>query len=96
MGKAVIWSPSARGDLKGIVSYIAADNPSAAIRIGQRIVGRSKQIEKFEKSARIVPEYSNSSIRELIEGNYRIIFRVRQTRIEVVRVWHAAQGRPLI
>jgi len=38
MGKAVIWSPSARGDLKSIVSYIAADSPDAAIEFGQRII----------------------------------------------------------
>lgn len=96
MGKPVIWSPSARDDLKSIVSYIATGNPDAAILTGQRIIDRSKQIEEFEGSARIVPEFKNKSIKELIEGNYRIIFRIQHNQIEVVRVWHAARGRPNI
>jgi plasmid stabilization system protein ParE len=96
MGKAIIWSPSARGDLRSIVSYIATDNPDAAIKTGQRIIDRSKQIEEFEGSARIVPEFRDKSIKELIEGNYRIIFRIQSNQIEVVRVWHAARGRPQI
>jgi len=96
MGKPVIWSPSARGDLRSIVSYITADNPKAAIETGQRIIDRSKQIEKFEGSGRMVPEFRNKSIRELVEGNYRIIFRIQRNQIEVVRIWHAARGRPHI
>ncbi len=94
MGKAVIWSPSARGDLRSIVAYIANDNPQAALAIGQRIINSSKQIERFQESARMVPEFRDDSIRELIVGKYRVIFRVHQDRIEVVRVWHAARGRP--
>ncbi len=82
--------------MRSIVSYIATDNPDAAIKTGQRIIDRSKQIEEFEGSARIVPEFRDKSIKELIEGNYRIIFRIQSNQIEVVRVWHAARGRPQI
>lgn len=96
MGKEVIWSPLAQGDLRSIVSYIAADNPDAAFEVGQRIIDSSKQIEEFEESARMVPEFGNESIRELIVGSYRVIFRIRDDRIQVVRVWHAARGRPKI
>ncbi len=42
---------------------------------------------------RIVPERDNESIRELIEGNYRIIYffdKVIDT-IEIITVHHAAQ-----
>ena len=96
MGKAVIWSPLARGDLRSIVSYIASDNPDAAFEVGQRIIDSSKQIEEFERSARMVPEFRNESIREIIVGSYRVIVRVKEDRIQVVRVWHAARGRPRI
>lgn len=86
MDKAVIWSPLARGDLRSIVSYIAVGNPDAAFEVGQRIIDSSRQIEEFEESARMVPEFRNESIRELIVGSYRIIFRVEVDRIQVVRV----------
>lgn len=96
MGKAVIWSPSARADLKSLVSYIADHNREAALRLGQKIIDSSKQIEIFEASARVVPEFNSTEIRELIVGTYRIIFRIQQERIEIVRVWHASRGHPKI
>ncbi len=96
MGKTVVWSPSARKDLKSIVSYIAADNPVAALEVGREIIESSKQIELFMESARMVPEFQDESIRERIVGAYRVIFRFKDEQIEVVRVWHAARGRPRI
>lgn len=96
MGKTVVWSPSARQDLKSIVSYIAADNPAVAFEVGQKIIDSSKQIELFMESARMVPEFQDESIRERIVGAYRVIFRSKDEQIEVVRVWHAARGLPRI
>jgi toxin ParE1/3/4 len=96
VGRTIIWSPSAKADLKSIVSYVAEYNREAALRLGIKIIDASKQIEKFEKSARVVPEFCNPEVRELITGSYRVIFRVKGERIEIIRVWHAARGQPEI
>lgn len=96
MGKKVVWSPSARKDLKSVVSYIAVDNPVAALEVGRKIIESSRQIELFMESARMVPEFQDESIRERIVGTYRVIFRSKDEQIEVVRVWHAARGQPRI
>ena len=46
------------------------------------------------KVGRIVPEKNDENIRELIEGNYRIIYEIRgEDRIEVLLVHHSS--RPL-
>ena len=42
---------------------------------------------------RIVPEINSPNIREIIEGNYRIIYRVAQEKIEVLTVF---EGRKLL
>jgi plasmid stabilization system protein ParE len=42
----------------------------------------------------VVPEYNSPSIRQILEGNYRIIHRVRQDRIEVLAVIHGARELP--
>lgn len=94
MGRSVIWSPSARTDLKAIVSYVAEQDREAALRLGQLIIESSRQIESFEFSARVVPEYGVDDLRERIVRNYRVIFRVRENQIQIVRVWHAARGCP--
>lgn len=44
----------------------------------------------------MVPELESPSIRELIHGPYRIIYRVREKDrlVEVARYWHGARGAP--
>jgi plasmid stabilization system protein ParE len=46
----------------------------------------------------MVPEIGDSSIRELLHGPYRIIYRVREKMnlVEIARYWHAARGNPTL
>jgi hypothetical protein len=34
------------------------------------------------RGSRVVPEFSSETIRELIEGNYRIVYKVSRTILE--------------
>jgi plasmid stabilization system protein ParE len=92
----VVWSPSARSDLKDIVTYIAEDNPSIAEKFGRSLIEASKALGRFEKQGRVVPEFGTEHLRELIHGRYRIIYRVKKddTLLEIVRLWHGARGTP--
>ena len=92
----VIWSPSARLDLKEIVSYIAEDNAEIAQRFGLSLIEATKTLGSFPGKGRTVPEFGSQEIREVIFKPYRIIYRVNQLQgvIEIVRVWHAARGTP--
>jgi plasmid stabilization system protein ParE len=38
-----------------------------------------------------VPELGRDDIREVLRGNYRIIYRILPTRVEILAVYHAAQ-----
>ena len=92
----VIWSPSARLDLKEIVSYIAEDNAEIAQRFGFSLIDATKSLGSFPGKGRSVPELGSQNIREVIFKPYRIIYRVKEAEsvIEIVRVWHAARGTP--
>ena len=80
--------------LEEINAYIAQDNPAAALRTTQQIVHRAGQIATFPNSGRRVPDYTRTDVRELIEGNYRIIYRLDTERIDVLTVKHCAQRLP--
>ena len=41
---------------------------------------------------RIVPEYEDESIREVIVGNYRVVCRLRGERVGIATVVHGARG----
>lgn len=50
---------------------------------------------RFPKSGRRVPGYTRDDVRELIEGNYRILYRLGSDRIEVLTVKHCTQRLPV-
>jgi addiction module RelE/StbE family toxin len=88
----VIWTETAIEDLKLIHEYISKDLKLYADRFVEKIITRVKQLENFPKSGRVVSEFNSKIIRELIEGNYRIIYRItRDNDIGIVRIHHAAR-----
>ncbi|WP_309387738.1 type II toxin-antitoxin system RelE/ParE family toxin [Cerasicoccus frondis] len=98
MAFQVIVAPSAREDLGAIVEYIAQHDPAAAERLGLAIIAITKKIAEFPRIGRIVPEFGWDTIREIVFKNYRLIYRIKdeEKKIEIVRIWHAKRGHPII
>jgi toxin ParE1/3/4 len=98
MAYKLIWAPSAQLDLKDIASYIAEASPQGSIRFVKGIFQTIEQLIDFPESGRIVPEFEDTCIRELIRKPCRIIYRLKSQEniVEIVRIWHAARGLPLI
>jgi addiction module RelE/StbE family toxin len=88
----IIWTPFALEDLQSIYDYIAQDSPTYAIRFIDKLVDRVDILIDNTNIGRIVPEFENELIRELIEGNYRIIYKINSiTEIAVLRIHHSAR-----
>ncbi len=88
----VSWSNLALEDLRSIHEYITQDSAKYAERLIDRIIERVDALEKHPRMGRVVPEFSVEDIRELIEGNYRIIYRIEtDDKIGIVRVHHSAR-----
>ena len=69
----VHWTNTAQAHLDDVYAYIAQDSPAYAKRLVDRLTRRSQQIIDFPMSGRRVPEYEMDQIREIIEGQYRLI-----------------------
>jgi toxin ParE1/3/4 len=87
----VIWAPQALDDLEAIVNHIARDAPATARRFAQKIVRRIDQLALFPASGSYVLEDGSHTYREVLQGNYRIIYRVNAKRVVIVAVYHAAR-----
>jgi toxin ParE1/3/4 len=87
----VLWTNTARGHLSAIHDYIARDSATYALRMVDRLTRRSIQISQQPMSGRKVPEFNMDHIREVIEGPYRIIYRIRPERVDVLAVLHGAR-----
>ncbi len=88
----IFWTNAALDNLLAIYDYVAQASPFYADKLTKRLVERSEQLEIFPLSGRIVPELSNPDIREVIEGSYRILYKVKTDSIDVIAVIHAAQN----
>ena len=98
MAYKLVWSPAARDDLHDIVVFIARDNSERAMSFGYELVSETDQLQDFPELGRMVPEYQNQNLREIIFRPYRIVYRVNHERklCEIARVWHSARGIPLL
>jgi addiction module RelE/StbE family toxin len=98
MGYQVALSFSARRDLRDIVRYISLDSPERAVTFGQFLVSNTKRLAEFPLMGRVVPEFDDTSIREMVIRSYRVIYRVDHNgrTVDVIRFWHGARGNPQI
>lgn len=86
------WTFQAKDDLKDIADYISKDSKLYAKRQVIKIRKRTVVLKSQNYSGRKVPEYQNENIREIFEGNYRIIYRVvAKNRIDILTIHHSAR-----
>jgi toxin ParE1/3/4 len=92
----LIWAPAALLDLRDLAAYIAEDNPAAARRFVRSLIQVVERLAEFPESGRVVPEFNDSHIREILRKPCRLVYRIKpeEQTIEIARVWHAARGIP--
>jgi len=82
----VLWTDPAIDDLQAIRDYIGRDSELYADEFIFGILSAAERLETFPELGRTTPEASASIIREIIFGNYRIIYRVHQDMIQILTV----------
>ena len=91
----IIWSPLAIERVSEIAEYIAQDKPSAAENWIDTIFSKIDKLKSSPEIGRIVPEINNNQFRELIYGNYRIIYRIEKKQISILTIRHGLQILPI-
>ncbi len=88
----VIWTVSAIQDLEDIAEYIAKNSVHYAQVTVEELFYATDILEKFPKSGLKVPEFSDESIRQLIRGNYKIVYKIVTIhRIDILTVYNSAR-----
>ena len=90
-----VWSPLAVDRISGIADYIARDKPSAAEKWVNTVFSKVEKLKSSPEISRIVPEINDSRFREIIYGNYRIIYRIETKRISILTIRHGKQILPI-
>jgi len=91
----ISWTIQAKEDLKGIAEFIALDSVKFAKLQIARIKIRTQILKNHIRIGNITPEINNQNIRELAEGNYRIIYKIKsEHHISILTIHHSSRDLP--
>jgi toxin ParE1/3/4 len=92
MGK-VVWTERASRHLNEIFDYIAKNSKVYAERLVKSVIAATSILEQMPFSGRSVPELTPLDFRELVHGNYRIVYHVLEitSDVEILAVIHGAR-----
>ncbi len=85
----VCWAEVAEEDLRAIIEYIRADNPSVAKDNLKKIRSKTSNLHSFPQRGRVVPELKEYGIiqyRELVISPWRVIYRISEFDVYILSV----------
>lgn len=88
----IVWTDLSVFDLKEIFDYISKDSKRYAENQVKRIKEKTSILKTRPKTGRVVPELEIKEIREIIEGNYRMVYRVLNNEVvEILTIHHSSR-----
>ena len=87
----ILWTKESLIRLQEIEEYISRDNPIVAIEFVDNLIKIAETLVDNPKEGRVVPELSIENIRELLYKNYRIVYLVKKSTIEILTVFEGHQ-----
>ena len=86
----ITLAESAVQDLEAIPEYYQEQEvPEIGDRFVKEIISSVEELEIHPDRGRIVPEFNNPQLRELIHPPFRIVCRRYKEKISIVRVWRS-------
>jgi plasmid stabilization system protein ParE len=89
----VAWTRRAREHVLEAIKLIRWDKPGAASKWADRVFAEVETLADLPRRGRVVPELERPNVRELLVGNYRVIYRIADDEVVILAVRH---GRRLL
>lgn len=94
MRARVTWSFKGRLELADVWNYIKRESTANALRVLRDIAAAVDRLEEHPFSGRMVPEWNQPLLRELIVGSYRVMYSTKHEEVVVFSVRHARRRIP--
>ncbi|MBX9791797.1 MAG: type II toxin-antitoxin system RelE/ParE family toxin [Pirellulales bacterium] len=93
MAYRVEFTADAKAELDAIVAYIAADAPGRALSWLERFRQLADTLAHHPERCAVAPEARlvNFPVRQLLYGNYRVLYTITDSTVYVLHVRHAAR-----
>ncbi len=85
------WTDPAIASLKAIEDYISLDSEYYAKTFVDKILYRVDKLKDFPSAGRVVPEYEQEDIREIIFSNYRIVYHLYSDSLIILNIVHTSR-----
>lgn len=85
------WTLTSQQDLLDIAEFVSRDSWLYAANLVENLIRATESLLPLPFRGRVVPEYGREELRELIHGNYRLVYKVSENEVVIVRVVHAAR-----
>lgn len=86
----VRFSESALRDLEGMLHWYADQGvPDVGERFAAEIIARVEGLQIHPAAGRMVPEFGQPTLGEIIQPPFRVVYRRDPGRVRVVRVWRS-------
>jgi plasmid stabilization system protein ParE len=85
------WTTQAADDIEAICEFVSRDSIYYAKIFARDVIDAVANLETFPLSGRVIPEFGDEALRELILGNYRVLYRTHPDLVEILAVYHSAR-----
>lgn len=92
--RTVIWRAPALLDVEEVAGFIAQGDPEEADRFQERVWEAAESLATLSERGRWVPELRHPDYRELLLGDYRLMYRVYSDRVEIAALVHCRRHFP--
>jgi len=69
--------------------YAEQHAPDVGERLLSEVVSQVERLADYPESGRVVPEFGLAQLREIVHPPFRIVYRLDDDRVRVVRVWRS-------
>ena len=90
MGREVAWTEPAWDDLESAAGYIERDSAAYAAAFVREVKAAAASLSDFAERGQVVPEFRDSTLRELLIRPYRLVYRITKERVVVLALVHGA------
>ena len=89
--RRVSWTDRALSAVDEALAYVAADSPAAAERLLIRILDSANSLSDLTERGRMVPEFTDPGVRELIIAPYRLIYEYDESTVRILALIHSSR-----
>jgi plasmid stabilization system protein ParE len=89
----VSWTSKAVDDLARLHDFLAQVNRRAAARVVQALSLVASRLPEQPRIGERLEQYDPREVRRVIVGKYEMRYEVRDSKVFILRIWHAREER---